>query len=105
MGDLLHYECLIGHGADDKKMLEHPMYIANKKYYENLLNKIILLDPEHFNKSFRIQDTKTKVFWVYQLYIKIYHTENPVGTNFILPPEILNSKFIFCFEYRHKRIW
>ena len=69
----------LGFGHDDKTILEEPMYIGDKKDFQKLINAVGLVDEEFFNRSNKIQNSKTKAIGIYQLFIKLYNTENPIG--------------------------
>ena len=91
--DFIDYS--IGFGCDDKTLLDEPMYIGDKKDFQKLISKINSVDEEFFNQSNNIKNSKTKAIGIYQLFVKLYNTENPIGTNVFLPDIILNSKFIY----------
>ena len=46
-----------------------------------------------------IADTKTKVIGVFQMLVKIYDTNDPIGANIVLPNILLNSKFVYNAVY------
>ena len=80
-GETYFIDYSLGFGHDDKTILEEPMYIGGKKDFQKLLNTVGLVDEEFFNQSNKIQNSKTKAIGIYQLFIKLYNTETPIGAN------------------------
>ena len=89
------YDYFIGTARDDKNLLDEPVYIGNHKDFKMLLEKLSLQYLESFNQSKYVRDTKTRAIGIYQLFIKVYQTKNPIRANENLPDIILNSKAVY----------
>ena len=85
----------IGSARDDRSILDEPVSIGNHRDFEKLKEKISLQDEESFHRSNFVRDTKTRVIGIYQLFVQIYQTSSPIGAGVILPPIILNSKYVY----------
>ena len=76
------------------------MYIGNKKDFQKLISKINSVDEEIFNQSNEILDSKTKAIGIYQLFIKLYNTGNPIGSNVFFTRYHIKFK-VYLFSIKH----
>ena len=91
------YDYILGHAHDDRKILEEPMLIRNKKDFDKLIQKMELLDASEFaNKTIEGgKNSKTKAIGIYQLFVKVYLLKDPIGAQIQLPEVLLNSKSVY----------
>ena len=91
------YVYWLGHGCDDKRLLDEPMLIRNKKDFSKLINKLELVDEEEFavKTSEGGKNSRVKALGIYQLFVKIYTLYDPIGAEVELPKILSNSKNIY----------
>ena len=67
------YVYRLGHGCDDKRLLDEPMLIRNQKDFNKLINKLQLLDEEEFavKTSEGGKNSRVKALGIYQSFVKI----------------------------------
>ena len=95
----------LGHGYDDKRLLDEPMLIRNRRDFDKLIEKLELRNENDFISKVvdrYEQDTKTKAIGIYQLFVKVYLLNDPIGAQIKIPDVLLNSKTVYTLI---KIIW
>ena len=93
---IANYLYHIGHACDDEKVLKEPILINNKKDFDKLIEKVLHQDEESFisvNKN--AVNSNTKAIGIYQLFVKIFTLNDPIGSQIKLPDVLLKSKNVY----------
>ena len=82
---------------DNRFVLEEPLLISNDNDFKKFLSICKLNNQYDFMSNFESDnpDTKTKIIGVFQMMIKIFHTNNPIGSNIVLPDILNNPKLVY----------